>query len=124
MGAVRNHRVIAIWIDQRYPERLGEIEGEKSARQVPGRRVGMAGLGGGAADALLRDGGKAMVRRNDDIGAFAETKFGKRGADAPEVIVGIADGGQGSLAIDAGRERQEAITLIVLGAVRIARPEH
>ncbi len=43
--------------------------------------------------------------------------------DGGKIIVGIADRRHRGRPVDAGLERQEAVALIVLGAIRITRPE-
>ena len=48
----------------------------------------------------------------------------QRRADARQVVIGIADRGQRGRAVDAGNQRVQAVALIVLGTVGIARPEH
>jgi hypothetical protein len=63
-------------------------------RHLARKPFGKAALGGHTGAAFLRDGGEAMVRCDDDIGAFGETKFGQCCTDAAKSVVGIADRGQ------------------------------
>ena len=65
-----------------------------------------------------------MVGRGDDIGRIEEAEIAQRRADARQIVVGIADRGERGRAVDAGNQRVQAVALIVLGAVGIARPEH
>ena len=51
-------------------------------------------------------------------------ELAERRAKAGEIVVGIADGGERRRAVDAGHQRIEAVALIMLRAIRIARPEH
>ena len=41
-----------------------------------------------------------------------------------EIVVGVPDGGERGRAVDAGHQPAEAVALVVLRAVGIARPEH
>src|SRR2546425_12344144 len=84
----------------------------------------MSGLSGRARGALLRDGCKSMVGSDDDVRRFGKPEFGKRGTEPAKIVIGVANCRKGSRAIDSGLECQEAVALVVLRAVRIARPEH
>jgi hypothetical protein len=44
--------------------------------------------------------------------------------DAREIVVGIADRRKRGRSVDAGSEAVQAVALVMLGPVRIARPEH
>ena len=63
-----------------------------------------------------------MIGRDDDIGAIGETKLAQRVLQPLQIVVGALDGGGRRRAVDARRQRIEAVTLSVLRAVRIPRP--
>ena len=65
-----------------------------------------------------------MIRGGDDIGVIKKSELIESRMDAGEVVIGVADCGERGRAVNAGREHVEAVALIMLGAVRIARPEH
>ena len=54
----------------------------------------------------------------------SEAELVERLAQLRQIVVGVLDGGERGRAVDAGRYGVEAVALIVLAAVRIARPEH
>ena len=44
--------------------------------------------------------------------------------DLLQVVVGVLDRGKRSRPVDPGRERIQAVALVMLRAVRVARPHH
>ncbi len=65
-----------------------------------------------------------MVSRDDDIGRRGKTEFVERLTQLRQVVVGVLDRRERGRPVDAGRDLQQAVALVMLGAVRIARPEH
>ena len=65
-----------------------------------------------------------MIRRDHDIGRRRETEIVKRVTQLREIVVGVSDAGQRGGSIDARCDRVEAVAVVVLAAVRIARPKH
>ena len=65
-----------------------------------------------------------MIGADDDIGRLVEAELDERLADAREIAVGVLDRGERRRAVDAGGELVEAIALVMLAAVRVARLEH
>ena len=63
-----------------------------------------------------------MVGHHDDVSIGVKIIGFQVIHDLPEVIIGIANGGARRGTIDAGKQLVRAITLVVLRAVRIARP--
>ena len=124
MEAFADRLIAVVGIDQSQAQRLGEIEREEARRQEAGRYVAVAQPRCGTGIALLGDGGEAVVGGDDDVGVLGEPELGEGGADAAEVVVDIADRRQRGRPVDAGLHAEEAVALIVLGAVGIARPEH
>ena len=97
---------------------------QEARRQEARRHVGIVALGRGAGLALLRDGREAVVGRDDDVGVVGEPELAERVLQLLEIVVGVLDRGERGRSVDAGRQLVEAVALIVLRAVRIARPEH
>ena len=64
-----------------------------------------------------------MIGDDHDIGRLGEAEFGKRRANAAEIVVGVADCGERCRAVNARNERLLTVTLVVLSSIRIARPE-
>ncbi len=65
-----------------------------------------------------------MVGGDDDVGGRLEPQPLQRDAQPAEVVVGVPDRGERGRTVDAGLQRVRAVALVVLGAVRVARPEH
>ena len=97
---------------------------QKAHRQEVLRHVVVAELGRGAGLALLGDGREAVVGGDHDVGVGGEPELVQRLAELGEVVVGVLDAGHRGRAVDAGRDLVEAVALVMLGAVGIARPEH
>ncbi len=114
--------VLAVGIEQRQVERLGEIEREEPGRQRAFLDVGIFALRRRAGRTLLRDGREAMVGRDDDVGRILQAEILQRLAHLAEIVVGILDRRERGRAVDAGRHAVEAVALVVLRAIRIARP--
>ena len=101
---------------------MGQVEGHEARRQLVGRHV-LVGLGRGpAGGAFLGDGGEAVVRRHDHVGRGVETLFLQPLEQAREIVVGVPDRGERGRAVDAGDQAPEAVALVMLRAVGIARP--
>ena len=65
-----------------------------------------------------------MIRGDDDVSGVEQSEFVESGTNSRQIVVRIADGGERSRAVDAGNEAVQAVALIVLAAIGIARPEH
>jgi hypothetical protein len=65
-----------------------------------------------------------VVGGHDHVGLAVQPVLAQRAHQRGEIVVGVADAGEGGLAADAGEQPAEAVALIALRAVRVARPEH
>src|SRR4030081_1305205 len=65
-----------------------------------------------------------MVGGYHKVGRGGQAEIVERLAQLRQVVVGIFDAGHRRRAVDTRRERVEAVAGVVLGAVRIPRPEH
>ena len=65
-----------------------------------------------------------MVGGHHHVGGLVQPQGLERGSQTPQIGRGVADGRQTGRSVDAGLEGIEAVALVMLGAVRIARPEH
>jgi len=65
-----------------------------------------------------------VIRGDDDICGVEQAEFAQCGANASEVVVLITHRSERSRSVDAGNEDVQAIALIVLGPIGVARPEH
>ena len=106
-------------------ERMREVERDKAERQAAFRRVGEfllhRGTESGSPCEMVEKPWSAVVMMSV---VSSRPRSDSACADAGEIVVGVLDRRQRGRAVDAGHQRVEAVALIVLGAVRIARPEH
>jgi hypothetical protein len=65
-----------------------------------------------------------VIGGDDDVGRGGEAEIVERLAKLGEVVVGVLDAGHRSRPVDPWRDRVEAVAVVVLAAVGIARPEH
>ncbi len=114
--------VLVVRIEQPKTERLGKVDGQEAARQEPRRNVSIAGFGCEAGRTFLRDGRKAVVGRDDNVGGGGKVKLVERLAQLLEIVVSVLDGGARGWAIDPGAQGVEAIAMAMLRPIRIARP--
>src|SRR6202022_1883659 len=127
----------AVGVEERQREPVGQVDGHEPRRQRaggdllaaggvaigPARRVAPGEAPAGGVQVALADRGEAVVGGDEDVGAGGQVRVALEVVeDLPEVVVRVADGRPGRRAIDAGYEGAEAISLVVLGSVRIARP--
>src|SRR5579871_2803 len=76
-------------------------------------------------DLMFADGGKAMVGSHDDVRVLSQSLVAvDEIQNLLQVVVGILDGSLGCGAVDARCKLVQAVTLIVLRAIGIARPEN
>src|SRR5215831_15574671 len=72
----------------------------------------------------MADGGEAVVRGDEDIGILCQSRCGVDVVEKLlEVSVSVLDGRFRGRAIDAWGESVQAVALVVLGTVCVARPE-
>ena len=122
IGARRDDGVLGIGIVEIGAERMGEVEREEARRQLVGRHV-LVGLGRRPArGALLGDGGEAVVGGDDHVGRGVEALFLQAGQQVREIVVGVPDRGERGRAVDARHQAAQAVALVMLRAVGIARP--
>src|SRR5262249_16539853 len=103
--------IVVVGVEQRKIERLGEVDGQKATRQEPRYHVGVARLGWGAGGAFLGDGGEAVISSNHDVRGGSEAQVVQSLAQAPEIVVGVSDGGARGRAVDARGQGVEAVAL-------------
>src|ERR1035441_7247301 len=115
----------------------GKVHGQESSWQGPRRlrlflagiligecRRGFRGLGAIGSEFAPADGGKTMVRSDEDIGGCLD-----RGVRVEPVeqllqtVIGILQSAPRGLAVDPRGKLLQAVALVVLRAVRIAGPE-
>ena len=101
---------------------MGDIDREEARRQQPRRHVWIALRRRPAGRAFLGNGREAMVRGQDHIRVGVEPLGLQRVEQGGEIIVGVADRRERGRAIDAGNEAQQAVALIMLRAIGVARP--
>ncbi len=65
-----------------------------------------------------------MVGGHHNVGGLIQAQAIERGSEPGQIARRIADSRQTRRAVDAGAQLIEAIALVMLGAIRIARPEH
>jgi len=65
-----------------------------------------------------------VVGGEDDIGVLVESLRFQGGQELGKVVVGVADRGKRGRAVNSGQQASKAVALVVLRAVRVARPEH
>ena len=100
--------VPVVGVDHRQVESVCEIQREEAERQMARRGIGEPGSDRRAGLAFLRNRREAVVRRCDDVSRIEQAEFVERGANAGEIVIGIADCGEGCRAVD---PRNEGIQL-------------
>src|SRR5262249_17812126 len=85
--------IVVVGVKQRKMERLGDVDGQKAARQEARYHVGVARLGCWAGSAFLGNGGEAVISNNHDVRGGSEAQVVQSLAQAPEIVVGVSDGG-------------------------------
>ena len=109
-----------------------QIDGHEARRQIAGANVGHVRLrriarrrmsvGVDVAPAHRRE---AVIGGHEQIGRRGERGVAlQRRQDLAQSVIGVMNRGLRRRAIDARGEVVQAVALIVLGGVRIARPEH
>ncbi len=87
------------------------------------RRITAASLPRGV-DLMPTDGCETVIGCDEHVCRTAERRIGSYEIEKLlQVRIGVGDAGAGGRAVDAGLQFVEAVTLVVLGPVGIARPE-
>ena len=86
-----------------------DIQRDEAERQMARRGIGEPGSDRRAGLAFLRNRREAVVRRCDDVSRIEQAEFIERGADAGEIVIGIADCGKGGRAFDPRNQRIQAV---------------
>src|SRR5262249_3016648 len=122
--AAGNLLILGIGIKQSHCEAVGDIYGKEARWQEVWHNV-LVRLGGcEAGGALLRYGCEAVVGGHDHIGRTVKVKRFQGGQEGRKIVVRIADRGKRGRPVDPGNQTVQAVTLVMLGSVRIARPKH
>ena len=116
----RHQRVLLVGVVNRQGEGLRQIDAEKARRQEAVGDAGEFHLRRGACLAFLRYGREAVVGGDHDVGRIRKPEIGKRIEDLLQIVVGVLDRGERGRAVDAGRDFEMAVAVIVLAAVGIA----
>ena len=103
---------------------MRDVDGHEARRQQIGGHVLVGLRRGPTRRALLRYRREAVVGRKDHVGVAIEAQLPKRIQQPRKVIVRVPDRGKRGRAVDARDKPSEAVALIVLRAVGIARPEY
>src|ERR1017187_7920547 len=101
-----------------------EIDSKEPGRHEVRRHVIVRLMRRGARRALLRDRRKTVIGTYDDVGCVRQAELRERRTEAREIVIGISDAGEGCWAVDSRRQPPKTVTLVVLTAVRVARPEN
>ena len=108
-----------------------DVDRDEARRQIAGADVGHVRLRRPArrgmpvgVDVTPAHRREAMVRRHEQIGRRGELRIAlQRRQDPAQGLVGVVNRGLRRRSVDARSEVAQAVALVVLGGVRIARPE-
>ena len=129
---------LCVRIEQREAECVGEIDREEAWRQPACRdfdlavstsvnesgRVTMTAMAG-AVDLVPADGRETVIGGDEHVRRAAQVRIGGDKIEQLfQVGIRVGDARARGRTIDAGLQLVEAIPFIVLGSVRITRPEH
>ena len=68
-------RPLGVGLEQRQAERLGEVDGKETRRQLAGRHVGIVELCCGAGRALFGDDGEAVIGGDEHVGRRLQSEL-------------------------------------------------